>query len=119
MIEWIVFLPLLVIQNGPDSQDRFLLQGPELADSVRPRKRLIELEPPGLHLLTFQDRFYARLLRLVQIQRFGEALDMLVQTSPSVHVFGVALRDYAPRRLRCRSEREKYGAEHKAKRSIN
>lgn len=113
MIEWIVFLALLIIQNGPDSQDRFLLKGPELADSVRPRKRLIELDPPGLHLLTFQDRFYTRLLRLVQIQRFSEALDMIVQGAPSVRASGVVLR-YAPSRLRRHNKWEKCGGQRKA-----
>jgi hypothetical protein len=82
--ERIVFLLLILIEQGTDPQDRVVLQRPKLVDPGISRKRRILPNAKGLLVSFFEDLSHSRLLCLVQIQIPGQTPDMVVNGDPLV-----------------------------------
>src|SRR5215470_14417869 len=84
--ERIIFLFLLVIEERPNVQNRFILQGTEATDPFLARERWIELNLLCLHLLALQDSLQTCLLRFIEIQDLGKLPDLIVDRKLAIRV---------------------------------
>ncbi len=78
VIQGIVFLFLLVIEEGANPQHSVFLQGTEPVVSIRPRQIRVELNISDLHLLALKNGFDSRLLGFIEGQSTCQHFDPVI-----------------------------------------
>jgi hypothetical protein len=77
--ERVVFLLLLIVEHAADSLHSLILQGTQAADAIATRDGPVTAEAENFLLPLFEDGFHRCLLRLIQVERLGKGLNLIVQ----------------------------------------